>query len=87
MKTRILLTSIFIVIVAATVLHAQTWSARQSGGDYVIGAGDILDITTWKEVDLTRTEVLVRLDGKILPSVAQRRPGRWRDDREPQENH
>jgi polysaccharide biosynthesis/export protein len=65
MKPRIVLTSIFIVIVAATVLHAQTWSARQSGGDYVIGAGDILDITTWKEVDLTRTEVLVRLDGKI----------------------
>ena len=26
---------------------------------------DTLDITTWKEVDLTRTEVLVRFDGKI----------------------
>jgi polysaccharide export outer membrane protein len=33
--------------------------------DYVIGSGDVLEITTWKEVDLTRTEVLVRLDGKI----------------------
>jgi polysaccharide export outer membrane protein len=46
-------------------MFAQSWSARQSGGDYVIGAGDILDITTWKEADLSRTDVLVRLDGKI----------------------
>jgi polysaccharide export outer membrane protein len=43
----------------------QTWSAKASGADYIIGAGDILDITTWKEPDLTRTDVLVRLDGKI----------------------
>jgi polysaccharide export outer membrane protein len=34
-------------------------------GDYTIGAGDILEITTWKEADLTRTDVLVRMDGKI----------------------
>jgi polysaccharide biosynthesis/export protein len=65
MKTRTIMTAIFIVLVSSPLLVAQTWSARQSGGDYVIGAGDTLDITTWKEVDLTRTEVLVRLDGKI----------------------
>lgn len=53
------------VLFSASRMFAQSWSARQSGGDYVIGAGDILDITTWKEADLSRTDVLVRLDGKI----------------------
>jgi polysaccharide export outer membrane protein len=53
------------VLFCANPMFAQSWSARQSGGDYVIGAGDILDITTWKEADLSRTDVLVRLDGKI----------------------
>jgi polysaccharide export outer membrane protein len=43
----------------------QTWSAKASAQDYEIGAGDILGITTWKELDFTREEVLVRLDGKI----------------------
>jgi polysaccharide export outer membrane protein len=43
----------------------QTWSAKASAQDYEIGAGDILGITTWKEPDFTRGEVLVRLDGKI----------------------
>jgi len=42
-----------------------TWSAKASSNDYIIGAGDILEITTWKEPDLTRDEVLVRTDGKI----------------------
>jgi polysaccharide export outer membrane protein len=41
------------------------WSARASYNDYRIGAGDILEITTWKEPDLSRDEVLVRTDGKI----------------------
>jgi polysaccharide export outer membrane protein len=53
------------VLFSTSPMFAQSWSARQSGGDYVIGAGDILDITTWKEADLSRTDVLVRLDGKI----------------------
>jgi polysaccharide export outer membrane protein len=44
---------------------SQVWSARASGGDYTIGAGDILDITTWKELDFTKGDVLVRIDGKI----------------------
>ena len=42
-----------------------TWSAKASAQDYEIGAGDILEITTWKEPDLSRDEVLVRTDGKI----------------------
>lgn len=32
---------------------------------YIIGSGDILDITTWKEPELSIKEVLVRTDGKI----------------------
>ena len=32
---------------------------------YQIGIGDILEITTWKEPDFSREEVLVRTDGKI----------------------
>jgi len=43
----------------------QIWSAKASAQDYQIGAGDILEITTWKEPDFSREEVLVRLDGKL----------------------
>jgi len=43
----------------------KIWSAKASQKDYQIGAGDILEITTWKEPDLTREEVLVRTDGKV----------------------
>jgi len=43
----------------------QTWSVKASPNDYKIGAGDVLDITIWKEPDLSREEVLVRTDGKI----------------------
>ena len=44
----------------------QTSFAQEETKDtYLIGAGDILEITTWKEVDFTREEVLVRLDGMI----------------------
>lgn len=32
---------------------------------YVIGSGDVLDIITWKEVDFSREELFVRIDGKI----------------------
>ena len=32
---------------------------------YLIGSGDVLEITTWKEPDFSREEILVRLDGKI----------------------
>ena len=43
----------------------KTWSAKESQKDYRIGAGDILEITTWKEPDFTRENVLVRSDGQI----------------------
>ncbi len=37
----------------------------QGGGDYRIGNGDILEIVTWKEPDLSRAEVIVRTDGFV----------------------
>jgi polysaccharide export outer membrane protein len=38
---------------------------KKEQGTYIIGAGDILEITTWKEEDFSREAVLVRLDGMI----------------------
>jgi polysaccharide export outer membrane protein len=43
----------------------QTWSAKGQSADYRIGVGDVLEISTWKEPDLSRKDVLVRVDGKI----------------------
>jgi polysaccharide export outer membrane protein len=37
----------------------------QTPQDYIIGAGDIMEIVTWKEPDFSREDVFVRLDGKI----------------------
>ena len=43
----------------------QTWSAKSQASEYRIGAGDVLEISTWKEPDLSRKEILVRVDGRI----------------------
>jgi polysaccharide export outer membrane protein len=32
---------------------------------YQIGIGDVLEITTWKEPDFSRPNIIVRTDGKI----------------------
>ncbi len=49
-----------------TTLQNET---KHQKGDYLIGAGDVLEIMVWKEPDLSRT-VRVRPDGKIsLPLV------------------
>ena len=44
---------------------SQKWSRWVSLDTYKIGSGDILEITTWKEPDFSRDQVLVRIDGKI----------------------
>jgi len=44
-------------------------SSKQADTDYIIGPSDVLAITVWKDVELTRT-VPVRPDGKIsLPLI------------------
>jgi polysaccharide export outer membrane protein len=49
----------------STSAAVKTWSAKGGKSVYRIGPGDILEITTWKEEDLSREEVLVRIDGMI----------------------
>jgi polysaccharide export outer membrane protein len=49
----------------ADAAEKKVWSAAESQKAYQIGSGDILEITTWKEPNLSREEVLVRTDGKI----------------------
>ena len=43
-------------------IRALTTGAHEA---YRIGSGDVLEITTWKEPDFSREEILVRIDGKI----------------------
>jgi len=42
-----------------------TTSSIAANREYRIGSGDILEIITWKEPDFSRSEILVRIDGKI----------------------
>ena len=76
MKLKTIFIAIVPVILIATFtlnVFAQDKATKQKGGwgaetlvdSYQIGIGDILEITTWKEPDFTRENVLVRTDGKI----------------------
>jgi len=49
---------------AGNVVAAESTKAS-TDGDYKIGIGDVLQVTTWKEEDLTFEKVFVRNDGKI----------------------
>ena len=45
--------------------YQTSFAQEEAKETYLIGSGDILEITTWKEEDFTREEILVRLDGMI----------------------
>ncbi len=79
MKTLVSFTCIAVLFLAAP-LQAQD-AASQFGPDYLIGPGDMLDISVWKEEALTKT-VVVLPDGKIsFPLIGQvEAAGRTVDD-------
>lgn len=73
MKKTLCILSTLIFVMAASVVIAQEKKTKITAGSigetlvdqYQIGIGDILEITTWKEPDFTRENVMVRADGKI----------------------
>ena len=62
---------VFVILSFVLITSPCAWgdenlsSLKSSKNPYIIGSGDILDITTWKEPDFTRTGLLVRIDGMI----------------------
>jgi len=52
--------------VATLLLAGFTPQARaQQAADYTMNAGDTLDISVWKEEELTKKDVIIRPDGKF----------------------
>ncbi len=65
---------LFFFLVVSVLICPVTFSAQDENRQlankenqygYIIGSSDILEISTWKEPDFSREEVLVRPDGKI----------------------
>jgi polysaccharide export outer membrane protein len=57
-----------IIFIAISIIFVNTHpclAQEETQDTYLIGSGDILEITTWKEADFSREEILVRLDGMI----------------------
>jgi len=65
LKIKWLISAMLLCFFAATSQGALAGSKGMVNKDYIIGNGDILQISTWKEPDLSVKEVKVRLDGKI----------------------
>ena len=55
---------LFIWVLTAS-MYLNAYASTPSSGNYLIGAGDVLEIVTWKEPDLSRDAVLVRIDGFV----------------------
>lgn len=61
---------LFIASPVKTAIADKVETADLKLNNYKIGVGDVLEIITWKEPDFSRSDVLVRLDGKItLPML------------------
>ena len=73
MKKQFIFISICLAVIitfAASSVYAgeqkpSTVDTKSGPNSYRIGSGDILDINTWKENDFSKTDILVRIDGKI----------------------
>jgi len=65
MKTMKYFLLLVLIIFLSGVSNSIAQDQKAEQKEYVIGTGDILEIVTWKEVDFSRPEVLVRLDGRI----------------------
>jgi polysaccharide biosynthesis/export protein len=48
-----------------TQQNHQSANVKERSMQYIIDSGDLLEVLTWNEPQLTRSEVLVRTDGKI----------------------
>lgn len=53
---------VFLLALSAGTLPSHSWGA--AGDDYVLQAGDVVNVSVWREPDLDRT-LLVRPDGGI----------------------
>ena len=69
------------IVLGAVALLNGSAEAQSVGGDYRMHAGDQLEVSVWKEVDLQRT-VIIRPDGKFsLPLTGEvQASGRSPDD-------
>ncbi len=56
-------------VAGETTAPANAMGSTHRGANYLIGAGDVLEILVWKEPDISRT-VRVRPDGKISLPLA-----------------
>ena len=65
MKKYLTFMTLFLAIGIIIGIAHPGFAQEEDKDTYLIGSGDILEITTWKEVDFTREEILVRLDGMI----------------------
>jgi polysaccharide export outer membrane protein len=71
MKWKVWMVVVLLVVLGASVAPA----ADPADADYVIGPGDVLDISTWKDESLTKS-VVVLPDGKIsFPLIGVFRAG------------
>jgi polysaccharide export outer membrane protein len=71
MKNAIIVTMVVMMMAAAGMAAAEEQKAEWPGQDYIIGPGDVLDISVWKVEELTKL-VTVLPDGKIaFPLVGQ----------------
>lgn len=72
MKSMVLILSVLVLLGACATRNAVAppqeavakVQSEKPGDDYIIGSGDILDISLWKDEAMTR-QVTVRTDGKI----------------------